>query len=593
MIVKNEESNLKRCLDSVCDMVDEMIIVDTGSTDTTIEIAQSYGAKVFQFEWTGSFSEARNHALRQASGDWIFLMDADDELEPGGQTAVLELAQESAADAYFFETISYVGERPGADVLKNMNLRLMRNFKSYFFSNAIHEQIYCNIKAVDPAAKIMNLDIKVYHYGYLTKNIVEHDKRARNISMLEKELERNPDFSFTLFNLGSEYYALGDNLKAIDYFEKAYRAFNPKEGFSSHLILKMAHCYCALGRYEESFKICCNGLAHYPFFTDLEYMKGVLRMATGKQLLAIEHFKKCCDMGETPNPYNVIIGTGTFRAQHMLGQLCFDLEDFASAADWFRRAFLECRDYTVAFLMFLKSLCKAKLQSEVLQSEIEALLKNSPDAMDIRAIDLLTAEKAYETALFYIQRLTEKGDSSPALVYYKGLCQLSQKQYETAYKTFGSLKKKPDFAVRVTCMQALCCVSLDQIDSAHKLIERTLKHHADHPQLLVFRAFLSLLKTSTTQVLEDDIAISGKFIPTIFEILKMLLHTQQFALFEKALYLLNTITNTNVLLDLAKLYYNEGCFGLAYKEFIRSIKLYEVIDTDGAKMLSTLKAMGF
>ena len=78
MIVKNEEKHLVRCLRSVRDVVDEMIIVDTGSTDKTIDIAKVFGAKVFDFPWTGDFSAARNHSLAQATGDWILVLDADE-----------------------------------------------------------------------------------------------------------------------------------------------------------------------------------------------------------------------------------------------------------------------------------------------------------------------------------------------------------------------------------------------------------------------------------------------------------------------------------------------------------------------------------
>ena len=78
MIVKNEEKHLVKCLKSVRDVVDEMIIVDTGSTDKTIDIARVFGAKVFDFPWTGDFSAARNHSLAQATGDWILVLDADE-----------------------------------------------------------------------------------------------------------------------------------------------------------------------------------------------------------------------------------------------------------------------------------------------------------------------------------------------------------------------------------------------------------------------------------------------------------------------------------------------------------------------------------
>ena len=85
MIVKNEENYLPNCLNSIKDIVDEIIVVDTGSTDKTVDIAKSFGAKVYYFPWRNNFSEARNESLKYATKDWILILDADDELSPKNQ----------------------------------------------------------------------------------------------------------------------------------------------------------------------------------------------------------------------------------------------------------------------------------------------------------------------------------------------------------------------------------------------------------------------------------------------------------------------------------------------------------------------------
>ena len=91
MIVKNEEDCLGRCLKSVCDHVDEIIIVDTGSTDGTVEIAKSYGARIYHHPWENDFSKHRNQSLSYATGDWIFILDADEELFPEDGSALEEM----------------------------------------------------------------------------------------------------------------------------------------------------------------------------------------------------------------------------------------------------------------------------------------------------------------------------------------------------------------------------------------------------------------------------------------------------------------------------------------------------------------------
>lgn len=589
MIVKNEEMNLPRCLESVKDIVSEMIIVDTGSTDKTVEIAKSFGASVHHFPWNGSFSDARNHSLKQAAHDWIMIMDADDELEASGKQRIMELIAHGDADAYFFETISYVGEKPGVDVLKNMNLRLLRNGKGYYYSNPIHEQIYSNIKAINPQAKIVNETVKVYHYGYLNKNIADHDKRVRNITLLEKELEEKPGFPFALFNLGSEYQALGDNIKAISYFEDAYRKFNPKEGFSSHLILKMSNCYLALGRLDDAEQICKDGLKLFPKFTDLEYMRGLAQNAAGRQLSAINHFQNCLKMGEAPSVLNVIIGAGTFRAGFMLGEMYYTLEEYALAAESYLSCLSMNTHFTAALPKALRALCRQKAGSLLLKSNIHTLDNLGISSFPSTLADILIDEKYYDLALDSILKKEKSQGANAYTRFAKGLCKLYLKKYGASFRAVSQAQTDEQYAQKAACIKVLCKLSEGDI----RLAERCVHELDNEVTFKTYSALIRVLKGETAPVLCEDAIQSRYYTDTIFEILKVFLVTHQFDNFEKALGLFNLVEDNTVLLRLAKLYYQEGCFKLAHQELIRSIKLFDRLDADGAGMLKKLKVMGF
>ncbi len=201
MIVKNEEDNLERCLKSVYDVVDEIIIVDTGSTDKTVEIAKKFGATVFYYKWNNDFSAARNFSLDKAKGDWILLMDADDVLDENGKKMIKVLLKDDKIDAYLFETISYVGDEEGSDALSNLNVRIIKNKDEYRFIGAIHEQILISI--LNHGGNVTEVPIKVYHYGYLRKNIKEKDKRNRNMSILKKRAKKRARQSFSQFQYWS------------------------------------------------------------------------------------------------------------------------------------------------------------------------------------------------------------------------------------------------------------------------------------------------------------------------------------------------------------------------------------------------------
>lgn len=591
MIAKNEESNIGRCLKSAKDIVDEMIIVDTGSTDSTVEIAKSYGAKVYNFPWNDNFSDARNYSLKQAVGDWILIMDADDELSEESRQAILDSIEDSDADAYFFETISYIGDKPGVDVLKNMNLRLLRNGKGYFYSNPIHEQIYCNIKAVNPSAKIISKETKVYHYGYLNKNIVENNKRARNIGLLEKELKEKPGNPFALFNLGSEYYAMGDNIKAIGYFEESYMKFNPAEGFSSHLIIKMVSCYMGLGRFDDALKLSNEGLRYYAAFTDLEYLKGAIQKASGKFMLAIKHFKKCCEMGEAPNDCNVLIGAGTFRASYMLGETYFYLEDYDSAIENYKKCLKQNPEYTAALSNLVKSLCRSNPGLKSLTDNIEELRIYQSQKFDLLIFDILMQEKFYDLAIHYIKNHEKAYGDSAYTKYNRGLCMLYLKKFTQVYRIMGQVKKEPEYCIDAVCLQALCKILEKKFTEAAAILSGK-GIDRDNVRIKVFTALNTLIETSRVTVLSDDETESHVYTQVIFEILKVLIITREFETFEKSLSLLNSINDRTVLLQLAKLYYNEGCYGLAIQEFMRSVKIFDLIDFEGADMLYKIKLKG-
>ena len=110
MIAKNEQANLKKCLNSVKDLVDEIIIVDTGSTDKTKEIAKKFGAKIVDFKWKDDFSAARNECLKHATKDWILVLDADEAIDENGSKEIKELIKKEY-DAYLLPQINYSSSR--------------------------------------------------------------------------------------------------------------------------------------------------------------------------------------------------------------------------------------------------------------------------------------------------------------------------------------------------------------------------------------------------------------------------------------------------------------------------------------------------
>lgn len=216
MIVKNEEKNLQQCLDSVQSVVDEIIIVDTGSTDRTVDIAKSNNAKVFSFKWTDDFSAARNFALSKCSGRWILYLDADETLSPGSAAELITIKANDEKTGYRC-AVNSINTHGGTSNIM-LYTRLFRNSPIIDFTGKIHEQIDDSL--VTSGYKLINSAIEIMHSGYDLDTDDLKLKAARNISMLITEYEQSKS-SYYAYQLANTFQILEDDDSAVYYYQLA------------------------------------------------------------------------------------------------------------------------------------------------------------------------------------------------------------------------------------------------------------------------------------------------------------------------------------------------------------------------------------
>jgi glycosyltransferase involved in cell wall biosynthesis len=219
MIVKNEEKTLPVCLESVKAIIDEIIIIDTGSTDKTVEIAQLYGAKVYSFGWIDDFSAARNESLRYASGDWILYLDADERITPENAAKIRGVIKNP--DITAVNMIEHIPQEEG-NLFKTTAsdyCRLFRNDPRIRFSGRVHEQILPAVNAI--GGNVLKSSIRIDHWGYAVSETKRTERARRNLSLLLKDIGDNPDDPFVWFNIGLAYKTLGNTEEAINALTKA------------------------------------------------------------------------------------------------------------------------------------------------------------------------------------------------------------------------------------------------------------------------------------------------------------------------------------------------------------------------------------
>lgn len=209
MIVKNEEAILPRCLASVQNVVDELIIVDTGSADKTREIALAAGAKLYEFQWIDDFSAARNYSLAQASGRWLLVMDADEELERDSGQRMRKLAQEDEADAYWVIIRNFYRNRL-QNTLDIPHLRFFRNHPNYRYRKRYHEENTSSI--VENKGRIAHNKegLIIFHDGYLHPSAQGKPRVERAIQTMRLALSEQPDNVWLMAKLGIDLYSIGE-----------------------------------------------------------------------------------------------------------------------------------------------------------------------------------------------------------------------------------------------------------------------------------------------------------------------------------------------------------------------------------------------
>ncbi|MDR4504150.1 MAG: tetratricopeptide repeat protein [Candidatus Scalindua sp.] len=206
MIVKDEEGNLARCLDSVNSLVDEMIIVDTGSRDRTVEIAQRYGADVYYHAWENSFSKARNYSLQYATSKWILIMDADEELNKSDISRIKELIKGNGYSAISFVVKSR--SRNSHNESYTNSIRLFRNFQGTRYDGIVHNVLSFRGKCLESS-------ISITHYGYNLSEKEMEKKFVRTYCLLQKQIRTDPCNPVPYRYLGILYLEKGEYGKAI------------------------------------------------------------------------------------------------------------------------------------------------------------------------------------------------------------------------------------------------------------------------------------------------------------------------------------------------------------------------------------------
>lgn len=316
MIVKDEAGSLQRCLNAVKDVVDEIIVVDTGSIDDTTEIARLHGAVVIRAEWNGDFSEARNLSLAAATKPWILVLDADEVWvqTPQMKAELVQLLAASRDDVwgYWIQVTSLLGVS-GEEHVTDAVCRLFRNDPRIAFQGRIHEEIASSIMALAPQG-VLHSGLEVIHYGYLEQAITAKNKGARNMHLIRSALNQEGDQPELLYALAAEWFQQAKYDEALRLLQPLLAQLMPECGYHSDLVLKTAYAWREIGSPDRALAVVEAWAPVYEDFPDLLELGAVLQLDQGREDMALNWLKQARSAASTASRYTSVSGAGTYRS---------------------------------------------------------------------------------------------------------------------------------------------------------------------------------------------------------------------------------------------------------------------------------------
>jgi tetratricopeptide (TPR) repeat protein len=565
MIVKDEEEMLGKCLEAVAPAVDEIVIVDTGSTDRTVEIAKSYGARVIEQAWTGSFSEARNTSFEHATTDWIIYLDADEVLVADDVHRLRSLTRKTWREGFYLALTSFTGETGDAGAVTNSVLRVFRNRPDYRFEGRLHEQIAHNLP-IYAAGRLEQSSVRVDHYGYLGAVRDAKEKSRRNLELLKAQQAESAPSAFLHFNLGTEYAAIGDYTSALAEFERSWNLVRAggEEGndYVPTLVQRLVTALRACERPQDAIAQADDGLKRFPGFTDLVYAQAQAALALGREDEAIAYWERCIAMGDAPARYGAAVGAGTHRPRIALAELYMRrgmLPQARELLDW-------CVSEHPDFIGLIDPYATVLLRSGVAPEEIESHLPELTPAARFLLAGALYRHGAMPAAEAGYRAVLEARPSSAQVRVQLAESLLNQGRYDEAAAESTQIDDGDAYAALAARIELWSRIAGGDLEGAAAASLRAARLGVSAAEREVFAAWLELAQDPTRPPRCLPVAAT----PLLGVVLETLLRARDFQAFERLIPLLRSsaLPEREQHELLASMYLNHGFLPMAAQEWM-------------------------
>ncbi|MGR3294280.1 MAG: tetratricopeptide repeat-containing glycosyltransferase family 2 protein [Candidatus Scalindua sp.] len=504
MIVKDEEKFLPMCLDSVKDYVDEIIIVDTGSTDKTVEIAHSYNAKIYHHPWENSFSKARNYSLSYATSDWILILDADEELEKEDACKLREVIKDNEVNVIKLPV--FYKSKGGKNLSVSSSERIFRNYNDIYYEGIVHN----SLKHSGPDK---NVNIRVYHYGYHQGNEQMEKKFKRTSALLKKQITDDPENPIPHHYLAISCLDRNKNDECIREILEAIRLFEAQNDNSHFRLISYYTASVAYYRAKDLInaeKYALKTIEFHPDYLDAHCILSsiyFLRNEYNKCEKATEDYLRSLRSIESdPSkalsiPYNTLNHAWLAHARIAINYFEQNNED--GGIQSLNNA-IHCADnawepYFIIGKHFME-------HNNLVMAErfLRDGLKNDPKNRKIQYYLADTYEKSgsSDKALSSFKSIIKYHPDEIPAQYKLGLLLLKKNRYDEAIKSFKSVTEKHPDNFEALFHMAIAYEGIGNTTQSKDIFNALTQASPENPEVLVRLGSLYLLEENNTRAKE-------------------------------------------------------------------------------------------
>ncbi|MGN0346140.1 MAG: glycosyltransferase [Lachnospiraceae bacterium] len=336
IIMKNEEKNIEKCLSALagfgfgkCGKYGEIVVVDTGSTDSSVAIAEKYTDSIYHFEWCNDFAKAKNFAIQKASHDFVMVVDADEYLTRIDYEDLQYFMKQHPDQIGQIKRSNFV-LADGIQTIQNDLTERFFHRDYYAFQYPIHEQL---LPLKSRSVQYIPIAFHVDHSGYLLSEEQLKEKANRNNELLFQELEKRPEDPYLYFQIGQSYMLMRDQAQALPWFEKGLTFdVDPSLEYVQMMVTGYGSCLLAADRAQDalSLKGVYDAFSQVPEYV---FMMGQIYMALSMYMEAFAEFIRCLQLkpGRVP-------GMTSYFAYHNIGVINEILGNREGAISFYEKA---------------------------------------------------------------------------------------------------------------------------------------------------------------------------------------------------------------------------------------------------------------